>query len=1167
MADASWTAVVRQLHNLTGPAGDETLPDEQLLRQFAGQHDEQAFEALVRRHALLVWRVCRRLLDHAQDAEDAVQATFLVLARRAGAIRKPGSLASWLHGVACRIARRARAAARRRQSHERQAAREVVADPAREAAWRELGRVVEEELHGLPEKYRLPLLLCYWEGKTHEEAARQLGWPCGTLKTRLTRARSLLQARLVCRGVTLPAGVLALLLAPETMKAAVPAALLTTLVNLARAARGGAVSAEVAALAAAGTRSAAALKPAVGLALGFAVALAGAGTLSLLGRAGDGPEKPGTPRQAEGDPARAEKKEVKGPERLQRDADALPPRAMARLGTVRFRHPGEARELAFTPDGKLLAAECVGTGLIFWDADREEKTPGRFGKEVYRQPMTTGSAHRLFDFSPDGKLLAAVDPDADAIRCWDAATGKELRLLRCPHSLDAGFKALANVPPILRFAPDSKRLAVVAQDRGPSTPAGASASLYVSVLDATTGRRLHQWPSQGGTVHSLAFSPDGTLLAVSASNPMVRVWDLTTGKVAFDVAAKDTAADWAPEVAFAPDGKTLAVGTVNRIELVNPADGKERGRLVADMKVVSGLAFTPDGKTLASYSADQRVRVWDVAARDVRYHLDSPQYIPPCNPIALSPDGKTLVLSMPGSSVRLWDVGTGLELFDQFGGHDAPVRSVGVSPDGRTLVSGSDGQTRLWDAGPWRSRPRVLGTPGGVREEGLGSGYRPTTARALAWAPGNKPLALEAVEPGTEARAVVHVWDPTTGWQVAGLAVPDQHAILRYANEPLLAVGGGVVVVVHYDVTTQQKSFLLTAWDVTTPRRPRWTLPLDEQPSSVTVSADGKLALLGTGSRVVVCDLEAGRVRVNLGGLRDVVGLALSADGRQVAASSGRLVRLWELSGGQEVFTVRGLSRSVGSLAFSPDSRLLATGSGRWPYGIPAPDEPEIRLWDVFTGREAARFRGHGADTSSLCFTPDGRQLVSGHEDGIVLIWDVAGAAGGRRDADKSVAAELDRLWGDLAGTDAGKGRRAVGKLLAAGEAVVPFLRKNLQPAAVDAARLRRLIADLDSEAFAVRQQAARGIEELGDLAKDALQETAAGAASAEARKQAERLLEEIENRERHLRGGRLREVRAVEVLERVGGQEARQVLRELAGGMPQTRLTREAKTALQRPK
>src|SRR5919198_1202887 len=212
MADGRLNPVVRHLRHLAGLAADEGLPDAPLLQRYAVHRDEHAFAVLVRRHAPLVWRVCGRVLGHAQDAEDAVQATFLVLARKAGSIRKPGSLASWLHGVAYRIARRAQAEAERRRAHERQAARVSVADPGREAAWRELGRILEEEVNALAEKYRLPLLLCYWEGKSHEEAARQLGWPGGTLKTRLARGRQLLQGRLTRRGVALPAGGVAFLL-------------------------------------------------------------------------------------------------------------------------------------------------------------------------------------------------------------------------------------------------------------------------------------------------------------------------------------------------------------------------------------------------------------------------------------------------------------------------------------------------------------------------------------------------------------------------------------------------------------------------------------------------------------------------------------------------------------------------------------------------------------------------------------------------------------------------------------------------------------------------------------------------------------------------------------------------------------------------------------------
>jgi RNA polymerase sigma factor (sigma-70 family) len=225
MADARLAPLLRHLHRLAGPPGGAELTDAQLLERFALCRDEGAFECLPRRHGPLVWRVCRRVLPGAQDAEDAFQGTFLVLARRAGAIRKPGSLSSWLHGVAYRVARKARDGLERGRLCEARAACAPACDPAREAAWRELGQALEEELHGLAEKYRAPLLLCYWEGLTNEEAARRLGWPGGTVKTRLAQARRLLHERLARRGLALPAGAVATLLAPAGVEAAVPAAL------------------------------------------------------------------------------------------------------------------------------------------------------------------------------------------------------------------------------------------------------------------------------------------------------------------------------------------------------------------------------------------------------------------------------------------------------------------------------------------------------------------------------------------------------------------------------------------------------------------------------------------------------------------------------------------------------------------------------------------------------------------------------------------------------------------------------------------------------------------------------------------------------------------------------------------------------------------------------
>ena len=185
-----------------GAAAADTLADGHLLRRFASDRDEEAFAVLVRRHGPLVLRVCRRVLGGAQDAEDAFQATFLVLARKAGSIRDPGLLGNWLYGVASRIARRARVVANKRQAREtrmrRLPAAPASASVAGESA--DLRLVLDEELSRLPEKYRLAAGLCYLEGKTNEEAARLLCWPTGTVKGRLARARDLLRQRLIRRG-------------------------------------------------------------------------------------------------------------------------------------------------------------------------------------------------------------------------------------------------------------------------------------------------------------------------------------------------------------------------------------------------------------------------------------------------------------------------------------------------------------------------------------------------------------------------------------------------------------------------------------------------------------------------------------------------------------------------------------------------------------------------------------------------------------------------------------------------------------------------------------------------------------------------------------------------------------------------------------------------------
>jgi RNA polymerase sigma factor (sigma-70 family) len=224
MGRGQFGPVVQQFRHLF--AGDSVagVSEWQLLHRYLDRRDEVAFEAIVSRHGPMVLGVCRRVLVDARDVEDAFQATFVILARKGATLGEADPFGHWLYGVAYRVALRARASAARRRKLERSGAPPEVSkaeDPGR----RELARVIDEELARLPSKYRAPVVLCYLEGLTHEEAAGQLGWPLGSVKGRLARARALLKGRLARRGVAPIGGAVLVALVRES-RAAVPSKLL-----------------------------------------------------------------------------------------------------------------------------------------------------------------------------------------------------------------------------------------------------------------------------------------------------------------------------------------------------------------------------------------------------------------------------------------------------------------------------------------------------------------------------------------------------------------------------------------------------------------------------------------------------------------------------------------------------------------------------------------------------------------------------------------------------------------------------------------------------------------------------------------------------------------------------------------------------------------------------
>jgi len=242
MASRAVHPVLRFIRSLA-PWGDGEAPDEDLLARFAADRDQAAFAALMRRHGPMVLGVCARVLGDTPAAEDAFQATFIVLARRAPSVSRPELLANWLYGVAYRTALKARVGAARRRAAERQVGPVTGTDPL-DGLRRELWQALDDELNRLPEKYRVPLVLCYLDGQTHEQAARHLGCPRKTVTTRLARGCQRLRARLTRRGVALSAVALAAALSESAR--AMPAALLERTIQ---AAASGAVPAGIAALA------------------------------------------------------------------------------------------------------------------------------------------------------------------------------------------------------------------------------------------------------------------------------------------------------------------------------------------------------------------------------------------------------------------------------------------------------------------------------------------------------------------------------------------------------------------------------------------------------------------------------------------------------------------------------------------------------------------------------------------------------------------------------------------------------------------------------------------------------------------------------------------------------------------------------------------------------
>jgi RNA polymerase sigma factor (sigma-70 family) len=334
MSNGQLPAIVEHLRKWAVPEVG-TCSDAELLARFAMKQESDAFAALTQRYGRMVWGVCRHVLRQEQDAEDAFQATFLVLARKAGSIRKNTAVASWLHGTAYHIARRARRDSATRRTHERKGGSMPPTEPAAEPAWREVLAILDEEVQKLAPRRQAVFVLCALEGKSLAEAAHQLGWKEGTVSGTLSRAREQLRRRLARRGVELSAVLTGLALVTESASAALTERTLHTALTFSLGElSAGTLSASVASLVREATQTLLVMKLRL---LVFMLAAAAIAT----GMAGFARQKSEHNAETEtrplARPADSASPERGPHERTDRFGDPLPPGAVARLGTSRLR--------------------------------------------------------------------------------------------------------------------------------------------------------------------------------------------------------------------------------------------------------------------------------------------------------------------------------------------------------------------------------------------------------------------------------------------------------------------------------------------------------------------------------------------------------------------------------------------------------------------------------------------------------------------------------------------------------------------------------------------------------------------------------------------------------------------------------------------------------------
>jgi WD40 repeat protein len=776
--------------------------------------------------------------------------------------------------------------------------------------------------------------------------------------------------------------------------------------------------------------------------------------------------------------------------------DPLPPLARLRIGTTRFQHGGEIVALAFAPDGQSIATIGRDNALRLWNTIS--------GKELvsFRAPDGVAVA-----FAEKNKALLWCDARGQIYRCdagqrGDDREGQHQRIYKFDLSPAERIDAVA-------FTADGSAAVV-----------------------GTSGNHVYFWGRErqlqrSGGIQAVALDRDGQRLAINNGQRGIAIQDMGGPGQARRLLGS-FGADAVRSLAFSPDGRLLAAGDFdNRIHLWDANSGREMHLLEGHRRVlISGrngvfcLAFSPDGARLASGAADGIVRVWDVASGKELAH--SAGHGGRVRALAFAPDGKCLASAGADNALRLWEPATG-RATGPMQDENGAVAGMSLAPDGKTLaVVQLPGRLRLWEVTTGKELPRTPQLPAAVA--------------AAAFAPKGRTLVSASVA------GHLHFWNCDKSEELRETQnVQSFIRLLAAANDGATVAWCG-------------NEHRVALWDANAGKQIQEFRPQGNKISELLFSPDGETLIVAGSAGVHLFTLQERSASRDLSGRSgSVFAAAVSPDGRMVA-TGGRdgVVRLWEIASGKERRAMYGDTASVGAAAFSADGAVLATGSNN---GF-------IRLWDVASGQRLHSFDGHRGAVIAVAFAQRDSALITASVDGAALVWDLpALLEAGRSKGMQLSTQQVQALWRDLASEDASRAYEAVETLARAPAQTVPFLREQIAPVLEE--NLARRIKELDSDDYKTRVRAMSELAKMGKFAEPKLRRLLAEKPTLEARRRAEELLALLNTPSAMTE--HLRALRAVEVLERIGTDSARQALQTLAEGAASAGLTHEAKAALTR--